>query len=81
MSLVQNRGARWLAAAVLAGASSSSLATNGYFSHAYGIKSEGVAGVGIAYAQDSLTIAVNPAGLLAVDAGLDMLRLSPSLRN
>lgn len=47
-------------------------ATNGYFSHAYGTKSEGVAGAGIALAQDSLAVAVNPAGLLSVADGLDL---------
>ena len=72
MSLLFSRGARWLATAVLAGASTATLATNGYFSHAYGTKSEGVAGAGIAYSQDSLVIAINPAGLVAVDGGFDI---------
>ena len=36
-------------------------ATNGYFSHGYGIKSQGMAGVGIALPQDGLAAASNPA--------------------
>jgi long-chain fatty acid transport protein len=50
-------------------------ATNGYFSHGYGIKSKGMGGVGIALPQDSLAAATNPAGMVMVgnriDAGLD----------
>jgi long-chain fatty acid transport protein len=47
-------------------------ATNGYFSDGYGIKAEGVAGAGIAFPQDSLTIATNPAGLTVPDPGFDV---------
>lgn len=54
------------------------LATNGYFAESYGIKADGVAGAGIAFPQDSLTIATNPAGLASVpdgfDAGVDIFR-------
>ncbi len=50
-------------------------ATNGYFSHGYGIKAKGMGGVGIALPQDSLAAATNPAGMVLVgsriDAGLD----------
>jgi len=42
-------------------------ATNGYFSHGYGAAGEGQAGVAIAWAQDSLAAATNPAG--TADAG------------
>lgn len=42
--------------------SGSALATNGYFSHGYGVKSLGMAGVGIALPQDGLAAATNPAG-------------------
>jgi len=52
------------------------LATNGYFAASYGIKADGVAGAAIAFPQDSLAIATNPAGLLDVadsfDVGLDV---------
>ena len=54
------------------------LATNGYFAASYGVKAEGTAGVGIAFPQDTLAIAVNPAGLVDVpdsfDAGVDIFR-------
>ncbi len=46
-------------------------ATNGYFMEGYGIKNEGVAGAGIAFPQDSLTIATNPAGLTVPDPSFD----------
>lgn len=50
-------------------------ATNGYFSHGYGIKSKGMGGAGIALPQDSLAAAINPAGMALVgnrlDVGLD----------
>ena len=51
-------------------------ATNGYFSHGYGIKAKGMAGVGIALPQDALAAATNPAGMAFVgnraDFGLDV---------
>lgn len=54
------------------------LATNGYFDHGYGIKSKGMAGVGIALPQDTLAPAANPAGLVRVadsaDIGLTLFR-------
>ncbi|HET7867109.1 MAG TPA: outer membrane protein transport protein [Burkholderiaceae bacterium] len=57
-------------------------ATNGYLSHGYGVKAQGQAGVGIAWAQDALAAATNPAGTLAagdrVDVGLSWFRPSRS---
>ncbi|MBV5299075.1 MAG: outer membrane protein transport protein [Rhodoferax sp.] len=47
-------------------------ATNGYFSHGYGAKSQGIAGIGIALAQDGLAAATNPAGTAAVGSRLDL---------
>jgi long-chain fatty acid transport protein len=51
-------------------------ATNGYFSHGYGMKAKGMAGVGIALPQDSLAAATNPAGIVMVgnrmDVGVDL---------
>lgn len=47
-------------------------ATNGYFSHGYGAKSQGIAGVGIALPQDALAAASNPAGTAAVGTRLDL---------
>ncbi|MFZ5524427.1 MAG: OmpP1/FadL family transporter [Pseudomonadota bacterium] len=47
-------------------------ATNGYFSHGYGIKAKGMAGVGIALPQDSLAAATNPAGIVMVGNRMDL---------
>ncbi len=47
-------------------------ATNGYFSHGYGIKSKGMGGAGIALPQDSLAAAINPAGMALVGSRLDV---------
>lgn len=53
-------------------------ATNGYFSHGYGMKAKGMAGVGIALPQDALAAATNPAGMAFVgdrlDVGVDWFR-------
>ncbi len=58
-----------LVLAVSAGIATLSLsaqATNGYFSHGYGIKAKGMGGVGVALPQDSLAAATNPAGMVLV---------------
>ncbi len=55
-----------LAAPALAGA------TNGYFSAGYGVKAQGLAGVGIALPQDALAAATNPAGTSEVGDRLDL---------
>ncbi len=41
-------------------------ATNGYFSHGYGIKAKGMAGATTAFAQDAMIAATNPAGMAFV---------------
>jgi long-chain fatty acid transport protein len=50
--------------------------TNGYFKIGYGAKNLGMAGAGIAYGQDTLASAVNPAALAGIgnriDAGLEV---------
>lgn len=46
-------------------------ATDGYFSHGYGIKSQGMGGVGIALPQDALAAAANPAGMGLVGDRVD----------
>ena len=60
--------------------SSSAFATNGYFSHGYGMKAKGMAGVGIALPQDSIAAATNPAGMALIgdraDLGLDVFKPS-----
>ena len=38
-------------------------ATDGYFAHGYGVKSQGMGGVGIALPQDAIAAATNPAGM------------------
>lgn len=48
------------------------LATNGYFSHGYGVKAQGLAGVGIALPQDGLAAATNPAGTAFVGDRADL---------
>ncbi|MDD2774487.1 MAG: outer membrane protein transport protein [Gallionella sp.] len=47
-------------------------ATNGYFSHGYGIKAKGMGGAGIALPQDSLAAATNPAGMVKVGDRIDL---------
>ena len=51
-------------------------ATNGYFKIGYGSKNRGMAGTGIAFGQDTLAGAINPATLAGVgtriDAGLEL---------
>lgn len=53
-------------------------ATDGYFSHGYSVRSQGVGGVGIALPQDALAAAANPAGMgkvgSRVDAGVTWFR-------
>jgi long-chain fatty acid transport protein len=63
-------------AAVIAGPLTAAMATNGYFSHGYGMKAKGMGGVGIALPQDAMAAATNPAGMVEVgnriDFGVDL---------
>lgn len=61
--------ARYTALAVAVGLAipGSSFATNGYFLIGYGAKSRAMGGVGVAYAQDGLAAAANPAAMSDVD--------------
>jgi long-chain fatty acid transport protein len=68
-----------MAAAVAAAlVPAAALATNGYFSHGYGIKAKGMGGAGIALPQDSIAAAINPAGMFYVgnraDVGIDWFK-------
>lgn len=54
------------------GVSASAFATNGYFSHGYGMIAKGMAGAGVALPQDSLAAATNPAGMVLVGDRLDV---------
>ena len=58
-----------IAAACVAGPA---LATNGYFSHGYGIKAKGMGGASAAMAQDSLGGATNPASMVWVGNRFDL---------
>ncbi len=53
-------------------------ATNGYLPHGYGMKALGMAGAGIAYPQDAIAGAINPAGMAMIgnriDFGLNWFR-------
>lgn len=51
----------------------SASATNGYFLIGFGAKSRGMGGVGVAYAQDALAAASNPAGMADID--MDTMRI------
>jgi long-chain fatty acid transport protein len=63
---------RKISALLLAlGLSAPALATNGYFSHGYGIKAKSMGGVGIALPQDALAAATNPAGMAMVGSRID----------
>ncbi|OGI49369.1 MAG: hypothetical protein A2W42_09420 [Candidatus Muproteobacteria bacterium RIFCSPHIGHO2_01_60_12] len=71
-----------LALAVAAAvAAPGAFATNGYFAHGYSIKEKGVAGSGVATAQDSLAAATNPAAMVMVgnrmDVGASLFSPSP----
>jgi long-chain fatty acid transport protein len=46
-------------------------ATDGYFSTGYGIKQQGWGGAGLAFPQDSLAAATNPAGMVFVGNRFD----------
>lgn len=48
------------------------LATNGYFTHGFGVRTQAVAGVGYALHQDSLATANNPAGIAGLGNRLDL---------
>jgi long-chain fatty acid transport protein len=53
-------------------------ATDGYFATGYGIKQQGQGGAGVAFPQDSLAAAINPAGMVLVgdrfDFGVTLFR-------
>lgn len=69
MKLKKLIGVMAVAGFVLPGAA---LATNGYFAHGYGVKSQSMGGVGIALPQDALAAATNPAGMAMVGDRLDV---------
>ena len=50
----------------------SALATNGYFTHGVSVAEKGMAGAGVAYSQDTLAAANNPAGMVWQGASWDL---------
>lgn len=69
-----NRSSPLFCSLLLAGLAlpGSALATNGYFTHGFGVRSQAVAGVGIALPQDGLAAANNPAGTASLGNRLDL---------
>lgn len=59
-------------AVAIAGPLTAAMATNGYFSHGYGIKAKGMGGVGIALPQDAMAAATNPAGAVNVGNSMEL---------
>lgn len=64
------------ALAIMAGPLTAAMATNGYFSHGYGMKAKGMGGASVAMAQDGFAGANNPAAASwagnRFDVGLDL---------
>jgi len=50
----------------------SAFATNGYFAHGYSTKEKGLAGAGVAYSQDAMSVANNPAGIAFMGERMDI---------
>jgi long-chain fatty acid transport protein len=58
-------------AALAALAAMPASATDGYFDYGYGVKAKGIGGAGVAFPQDSIAPATNPAGAAFLDNRLD----------
>jgi len=50
----------------------SAFATNGYFAHGYSTAEKGLAGAGVAYSQDAMAVANNPAGIAGMGNRMDV---------
>ncbi len=50
----------------------SAFATNGYFANGYSTAEKGMAGAGVAYSQDAMSIANNPAGVAGMRSRMDI---------
>jgi long-chain fatty acid transport protein len=61
-----------LPALVLMGLPATTWATNGYFSHGTSVAEKGLAGAGVAFSQDTLAAANNPAGMVWQGARYDI---------
>jgi long-chain fatty acid transport protein len=53
------------------GFAGSAFASNGYFAHGYGMAAKGMGGAGIAFPQDTLAAATNPAGMVHLGNRMD----------
>ena len=60
-----------LALTLAALSAATAFATDGYFDYGYGIKAKGIGGAGVAFPQDALAPATNPAGAAFLDNRLD----------
>ncbi len=67
--------------AISIGLPATAFATNGYFLIGFGSKSRGMGGVGVAFAQDGLAAAANPAGMADVDFGAMRMDVGVELFN
>ncbi len=61
-----------VSAIILLGLPATAWATNGYFSHGTSVAEKGLAGAGVAYSQDTLAAANNPAGMVWQGDRLDV---------
>ena len=61
-----------LPALILVGLPATTWATNGYFSHGTSVAEKGLAGAGVAFSQDTLAAANNPAGMVWQGARYDI---------
>jgi len=63
-------------AVAIAAPLTAAMATNGYFSHGYGMRAKGMGGASIALPQDAMSAATNPSGMVLVgnriDFGVDL---------
>jgi len=50
----------------------SAFATNGYFAHGYSTAEKALAGAGVAYSQDAMAVANNPAGIAGMGGRMDI---------
>ena len=71
MSLKTQKVSHLVLLALAALASERLHATDGYFDYGYGTKAKGVGGAGVAFPQDALAPAANPAGAAFLDNQLD----------
>ena len=71
MKIITKMKLQKLLLATLALTSTHAFATDGYFAHGYGVKAQGMGGVGIALPQDALAAATNPAGMGLIGDRID----------